>query len=71
MKAVLISKITKAKENFFEVEMPKVKSGWILVKIFAFGLNHSEKILDDCKLFGKISVDKVLDLVVAKNLRTV
>ena len=46
MKAVLIDKITKAEEIFLsEVEMPKVKSGWVLVKIFAFGLNHSEKIL--------------------------
>mgnify|MGYP003571418851 CR=1 FL=1 len=46
MKAVLIDKITKAEEIFLsEVEMPKVKSSWVLVKIFAFGLNHSEKIL--------------------------
>lgn len=46
MKALLIDKITKAEEIFLsEVEMPKVKSGWVLVKIFAFGLNHSEKIL--------------------------
>ena len=46
MKAVLIDKPTNAEEIFLsEVEMPKVKSGWVLVKIFAFGLNHSEKIL--------------------------
>ena len=46
MKAVLIDKPMKAEEIFLsEVEMPKVKSGWVLVKIFAFGLNHSEKIL--------------------------
>lgn len=46
MKAVLIDKPTKAEEIFLsEVEIPKVKSGWVLVKIFAFGLNHSEKIL--------------------------
>ena len=46
MKALMIEKITKAEEIFLsEVEVPKVKSGWVLVKIFAFGLNHSEKIL--------------------------
>lgn len=28
-----------------EVPVPKVKSGWVLVKVKAFGLNHSEQIL--------------------------
>ncbi len=46
MKALLIDKPTKAEEIFLsDCEVPKVKSGWVLVKIFAFGLNHSEKIL--------------------------
>lgn len=28
-----------------DVPMPKASSGWVLVRIFAFGMNHSEKIL--------------------------
>ena len=45
MKAVVLTKPTKA-ENIVlsDVEVPKVKSGWVLVKIKAFGLNHSEQI---------------------------
>ena len=46
MKAVVIDKITKAEEIFLrEVEIPKVRSGWVLVKIHAFGLNRAEQIL--------------------------
>ncbi|MBR3006416.1 MAG: zinc-binding dehydrogenase [Erysipelotrichaceae bacterium] len=46
MKAVVIDKVTKAEDIVLsEVEMPKVKPGWILVKVKAFGLNHSEQIL--------------------------
>jgi NADPH:quinone reductase-like Zn-dependent oxidoreductase len=46
MKAVVIDKVTKAEDvTLSRVTIPKVKSGWVLVKIKAFGLNHSEQIL--------------------------
>ncbi len=46
MKAVIIDKITPAANiKISEVEIPKIKPGWVLVKVKAFGLNHSEKIL--------------------------
>lgn len=46
MKALIIDKPVKAEEIFLtECEVPKVKSGWVLVKVRAFGLNHSEQIL--------------------------
>lgn len=46
MKAVLIDKPTKAEEiELSEVAIPSVKDGWVLVKVKAFGINHSEKLL--------------------------
>ncbi|TDT63309.1 zinc-binding dehydrogenase [Fonticella tunisiensis] len=46
MKAVVLSGITEAANiELTEYPVPKVKPGWVLVKIKAFGLNHSEKIL--------------------------
>lgn len=46
MKAVLIDKPTEAKDvTLCEVPIPEVKPGWVLVKIKAFGMNHSEQIL--------------------------
>ena len=46
MKAVVIDKVTPAANiRISEVEIPKIKPGWVLVKVKAFGLNHSEKIL--------------------------
>lgn len=46
MRAVVIEKITVAGEiELTEVPIPKVKSGWVLIKVKAFGLNHSEQIL--------------------------
>lgn len=46
MKAVLLNGITSAEEvELSEVEIPEVRPGWVLVKIKAFGMNHSEKIL--------------------------
>lgn len=46
MKAVCIDKVTPA-ENvcLSEIPVPEVKSGWVLVKVRAFGMNHSEQIL--------------------------
>ena len=46
MRAVVIEKITVAEEiELTEVPTPKGKPGWVLVKVKAFGLNHSEQIL--------------------------
>ena len=51
MKAVVLTKPTKAEDIVLsEVEVPKVKSGWVLVKIKAFGLNHSEQILREFEI---------------------
>lgn len=46
MKAVLLNSVTPAKEvTLSEVGIPEVRPGWVLVKVKAFGMNHSEKIL--------------------------
>ena len=46
MRAVSINGITPANEVCLTgVDIPKVKSGWVLVKVRAFGLNHSEQVL--------------------------
>ncbi|MBR1931881.1 MAG: zinc-binding dehydrogenase [Lachnospiraceae bacterium] len=46
MKAVVLHKITEAKDIMLtEVPIPEVRSGWVLVRIRAFGLNHSEQLL--------------------------
>lgn len=46
MKAVLLDRVTPA-ENvaLTEVDIPRVKPGWVLVRVRAFGMNHSEQIL--------------------------
>lgn len=46
MRAVLLSEPTEAKDVMLEeCYIPEVKAGWVLVKIKAFGMNHSEQIL--------------------------
>ena len=46
MKAVLLHGITEAKDIVLtECPIPEERPGWVLVKIRAFGLNHSEKLL--------------------------
>lgn len=46
MRAVQISDITQAEEiKLSQVKVPEVRQGWVLVKIKAFGMNHSEQIL--------------------------
>ena len=46
MKAVVLDKITEGKDIVLsEVPIPEVRPGWVLVKVKAFGLNHSEKLL--------------------------
>jgi NADPH:quinone reductase-like Zn-dependent oxidoreductase len=51
MKAVVLNKVTYAKDIVLsEVEIPKVRPGWVLVKIRAFGMNHSEQILRESEI---------------------
>lgn len=46
MKAVILSEPTPAEQvRLTEVPIPQVLPGWVLVKVKAFGLNHSEQIL--------------------------
>ena len=46
MKAVLLDRITEGKDLVLsECAIPSVRPGWVLVKVKAFGLNHSEKLL--------------------------
>ena len=46
MKAVVLDKITEGKDiTLSEIPIPEVRPGWVLVKVKAFGLNHSEKLL--------------------------
>lgn len=46
MKAVLLNGVTPAeKVTLSEVEIPEVRQGWVLVKVKAFGMNHSEQVL--------------------------
>ncbi len=46
MKAVLLDRITEGRDIVLtDVPIPEVRPGWVLVKVRAFGLNHSEKLL--------------------------
>ena len=46
MKAVILNNITPGeKVHLQETDIPKVISGWVLIKVKGFGLNHSEQIL--------------------------
>ncbi|MBQ8954777.1 MAG: alcohol dehydrogenase catalytic domain-containing protein [Clostridia bacterium] len=46
MKAVILSGITPADQvKLTEAPIPAVKPGWVLVKVRAFGMNHSEQVL--------------------------
>jgi NADPH:quinone reductase-like Zn-dependent oxidoreductase len=46
MKAVVLTKSIKAEEiEISNIRKPKVKKDWVLIKVKAFGLNNSEKIL--------------------------
>lgn len=61
MKAVVLDKITKAEElTISEVAIPDVRPGWVLVKIGAFGLNHSEQILR----LGEIRADYIQNPII-------
>lgn len=46
MKAVILTKPTQAEDvALTDCPVPQVRPGWVLVKIKAFGMNHSEQIL--------------------------
>lgn len=46
MYALVLDKVTRAHDvNLSIVPVPKVKPGWVLIKVKAFGMNHSEQIL--------------------------
>ena len=46
MKAVVLTEPTKAEEvRLTDCPVPQVRPGWVLVKVRAFGMNHSEQIL--------------------------
>ena len=46
MKAIVLTEPCKAEEmNLTEIPIPQVKSGWVLIKVNAFGINHSEVLL--------------------------
>ena len=46
MKAVVLTKPCKAEEmTLTEIDIPEVRPGWVLIKVKAFGINHSEILL--------------------------
>ena len=46
MKAVVLRDVTNSDDIVLEeLEVPRAKKGWVLVKITAFGMNHSELVL--------------------------
>ena len=56
MKAVVLTGLTPAeKVRLTQVPVPEVRPGWVLVKVKAFGLNHSEQILR----LGEIRADYI------------
>ncbi len=61
MKAVLIDHVTEADEiTLSEIPVPKVKPGWVLVKVRAFGLNHSEKLLRHSEINAQYIIKPVI-----------
>ncbi|MDE6341800.1 MAG: alcohol dehydrogenase catalytic domain-containing protein, partial [Muribaculaceae bacterium] len=46
MKAVVLTKPCNAEEmKLTDIPVPEVRPGWVLVKVHAFGINHSEVLL--------------------------
>lgn len=46
MKAIVLTKPCKAEEmQLTEIPVPEVKPGWVMIKVKAFGINHSEVLL--------------------------
>ena len=56
MKAVVLTGPVRGDEvSLTEYPVPKVRPGWVLVKVKAFGMNHSEQILRQ----GEIRADYI------------
>jgi NADPH:quinone reductase-like Zn-dependent oxidoreductase len=52
VKALVLEKSTKVSDlKLSEIDIPKVKNDWVLVKVMAFGMNHSEA------LFRQFEID--------------
>jgi NADPH:quinone reductase-like Zn-dependent oxidoreductase len=55
MKALLLNKSTKVEDLFLsDIEMPTVKDDFVLVKVMAFGLNHSEALFRQFEIDNEI-----------------
>ena len=51
MKAVVLTKPAKGEDVVLsDIAVPEVKPGWVLVKVKAFGMNHSEAILREFEI---------------------
>jgi len=51
MKAVVLDKVTLAEDvALADFPIPDVRPGWVLVKVKAFGMNHSEQILREFEI---------------------
>ena len=51
MKAVVLTKPTKGENvTLTDIAVPEVMPGWVLVKIKAFGMNHSESVLREFEI---------------------
>ena len=51
MKAVVLTKPTKAEDVVLsQIPVPEVRPGWVLVRVRAFGMNHSEQILREFEI---------------------
>lgn len=51
MKAVVLTKPTKGENVILsQIPVPEVRPGWVLVRVRAFGMNHSEQILREFEI---------------------
>lgn len=51
MKAVVLTKPTKGEEVILaQIPVPEVRPGWVLIRVRAFGMNHSEQILREFEI---------------------
>ena len=61
MKAVVLDKPTKGTEVVLsDTEVPEVRPGWVLVKVQAFGMNHSEAILREFEIQNDYIVKPII-----------
>lgn len=51
MKAVVLTKPTKGEDVILsQIPVPEVRPGWVLIRVRAFGMNHSEQILREFEI---------------------